>query len=85
MTSDWIFGEGEKITCRFTPSIDNSSSEEDSDDQEDRIKQLLKYQEIDMLQDKQQRYFYSTSANQQDWDYTPQLHMEDYPALRINY
>ncbi|KAF5528362.1 hypothetical protein CGCA056_v000112 [Colletotrichum aenigma] len=52
MTSNWTFGEGEKITYGFTPSMDDSSSEEGPDDQEDRIKQLLKYQEINMLQDK---------------------------------
>ncbi|KAF5522614.1 hypothetical protein CGCA056_v006654 [Colletotrichum aenigma] len=42
-----------EIAYRFTPNIDDFSSKEDSDDQEDRIKQLLKYQEIDMLQDRQ--------------------------------
>ncbi|KAF4420491.1 hypothetical protein CFRS1_v014980 [Colletotrichum fructicola] len=38
-----------------------------------------------MLQDKQQRHFYGTSANQRDRDYTPQLHTEDHPALRSNH
>ncbi|KAF4474589.1 Retrotransposon-derived protein PEG10 [Colletotrichum fructicola Nara gc5] len=74
-----------EITYGFTPSVDDSSSEEEPDDQENRIKQLLKHQEIDMLQDKQQRHFYGTSANQRDRDYTPQLHTEDHPALRSNH
>ncbi|KAF5507539.1 hypothetical protein CGCA056_v013659 [Colletotrichum aenigma] len=32
-----------EITYRFTPSVDDSSSEEEPDDQEGRIKQLLRY------------------------------------------
>ncbi|KAF5496784.1 hypothetical protein CGCA056_v015015 [Colletotrichum aenigma] len=42
-----------EIAYGFTPSVDDSSSEEEPDNQEGRIKQLLRYQEIDMLQDKQ--------------------------------
>ncbi|KAK1837809.1 hypothetical protein CCHR01_19570 [Colletotrichum chrysophilum] len=64
------------------PGINDSSSEEDLEDQGSKIKQLLKYQEVNMLQDEQQRYFYGTSANQRERDYTPQLHTEDHPALR---
>ncbi|KAF0314993.1 hypothetical protein GQ607_017775, partial [Colletotrichum asianum] len=74
-----------ETTFRFTPNIDNSSSEEESNNQGDRIKQLLKYQEINILQDKQQHHFYSTPADQQDQDYTPQLHTEDHPTLRSNH
>ncbi|KAF5520491.1 hypothetical protein CGCA056_v008653 [Colletotrichum aenigma] len=32
-----------EIAYRFTPSVDDSSSEEEPDDQEGRIKQLLRY------------------------------------------
>ncbi|KAF5519208.1 Retrotransposon-derived protein PEG10 [Colletotrichum aenigma] len=74
-----------EMTYGFTPSMDDSSSEEEPDDQEGRIKQLLRYQKIDMLQDKQQRHFYGTSAAQRDRSYTPQLHTEDHPALRSNH
>ncbi|KAF5502321.1 Retrotransposon-derived protein PEG10 [Colletotrichum aenigma] len=73
-----------EITYGFTPSVDDSSSEE-PDDQEGRTKQLLRYQEIDTLQDKQQRHFYGTSAAQRDRGYAPQLHTEDHPALRSNH
>ncbi|KAH0420201.1 hypothetical protein CcaCcLH18_14137 [Colletotrichum camelliae] len=74
-----------EITYGLTPSTDDSSSEEESDDQEDRFEQFLKYQEINMLEDKQQRHFYGIPANQRNKDYTPQLHVKDYPALHAQH
>ncbi|KAK2770932.1 hypothetical protein CKAH01_14599 [Colletotrichum kahawae] len=45
------------------PGIDDTSSDEDAGSDTERINKLLQYQEIDMQEDDQQRYFHGTSAN----------------------
>ncbi|KAJ0357235.1 hypothetical protein COL26b_014529, partial [Colletotrichum chrysophilum] len=50
------------IAYGFTPSMDDTSSEEESDNEEE-TRQLLRYQPIDMKHNEQQRYFYGTPAN----------------------
>ncbi|KAJ0381766.1 hypothetical protein COL922a_013881, partial [Colletotrichum nupharicola] len=51
-----------EIAYGFTPSVDDTSSEEVSDNEEE-AQQLLQYQIVDMKRDEQQRYFYGTPAN----------------------
>ncbi|KAJ0267373.1 hypothetical protein COL940_014417 [Colletotrichum noveboracense] len=51
-----------EIAYGFTPSVDNTSSKEESNSKEE-TQQLLQYQTIDMTHNKQQQYFYRTPAN----------------------
>ncbi|KAH9228804.1 hypothetical protein K456DRAFT_57100, partial [Colletotrichum gloeosporioides 23] len=73
-----------EIAYRFTPSVDNTSSKEESNSKEE-TQQLLQYQTINITHDEQQRYFYRTPANVRDQDYIPERHIEDHPALRSDH
>ncbi|KAJ0267423.1 hypothetical protein COL940_014382 [Colletotrichum noveboracense] len=54
-----------EIAYGFTPSVDDTSSEEESNSKEE-TQQLLQYQTINITHNKQQQYFYRTPANVRD-------------------
>ncbi|KAJ0350427.1 hypothetical protein COL922a_014789 [Colletotrichum nupharicola] len=60
LTSNWTFGEGEKIAYGFTPSVDDTSSEEEPEDELEETKAKVKTCLIAPLSDEQYVHFYGT-------------------------